>query len=84
MGELRLSWQEAVDRLAVPVEHFFRDQIPGPIDDFLRRNGYPLPAVVGLTQDGQNRLVCSREQIAACQGKPEVLAEHLQQAAAAD
>jgi len=83
MGELRLSWQAAAEQLGVPLEPYFRDQIPGPLEDFLRVHRIRLPAVVALTDDAKNILVCSREDLAACAGKPEALAELLRQAATA-
>ncbi|TSC77340.1 MAG: hypothetical protein G01um101431_523 [Parcubacteria group bacterium Gr01-1014_31] len=82
MGDMRLSWQTVSEQLSVPVEHYFRDQIPAPLEDFLHRSHAVLPAVVGLREDGNNVLVCTREQIAACQGKPEALAELLKTAVA--
>src|SRR3989344_2726924 len=73
MGDMRLGWQNVSEQLPVPVEHYFRDQIPAPLEDFLRRSHAVLPAVVGLNDDGTNTLVCTREQIGACEGKPEAL-----------
>lgn len=79
MGDPRVSWQAAAEQLGVPVEAYFRDQIPERLLDFVNVNHIKLPAVVGLNRTGENQLVCSREDIVACQGKPEMLAEKLRQ-----
>ncbi|MDD5110889.1 MAG: hypothetical protein PHI63_06815 [Patescibacteria group bacterium] len=79
MGDVRVSWQNAVDHLGVPVEHYFRDQIPEPLRDFLRAQGAILPVIVGLNEDGKNQVVCSRDDLFACGGKVEALEEKLKQ-----
>lgn len=83
LGEFRLSWLEVADQLGVPLEYYFRDEIPERLSDWLRTQRVELPAVVGLTESGANQVVCSREDLAACQGKVELLVEKLRQQLAA-
>lgn len=77
LGDFKLNWLAAADTLGVPVEYYFRDEIPPALEDFLRQGKITLPAIVGLNAEGQNELACAREDLAACQGKPDVLAEKL-------
>lgn len=83
LGDFKLSWQSLADELGVPVEYYFRDQIPEALEYFLRQAHVDLPAVVGLNGAGQNVLVVSAHDLAPCQGKPEALAEKLRQELAA-
>ena len=83
MGDQRVNWQNVEDSLGVPVEHYFRDDVPEPLRDFLRSQNAALPVIVGLDQQGKNQVVCTRDDIAACRGEADALAEKLRQRLAA-
>lgn len=77
MGDMRLSWQKIEDNLGVPVEHFFRDDVPETLRDFLHKKEIDLPAVVGLNAEGQNQVVFTTDDLAKFGGKAHVLGEKL-------
>ena len=78
MGDFRLSWLEAVDKLGVPVEYYFRDEVPERLNDWLHTHHVALPAVVGLSAAGGNVLVASADDLKGIRGQVEMLVEKLQ------
>ena len=74
------SWEEIERSLPVPAEYFHRDDLPGPVNDFLRAAGAELPVVLFEKSAGGYELAVASDALKACRGGPECLQGELETA----
>ena len=72
------EWQKAERELGVETAYYHRDDLPDAVRRHVRDNKVALPVV--LFEDGEERLsvAVEAEALAACDGKPGCLEDHLQ------